>query len=47
MAALRLPLYKEQYDAESKETPFEAANQHAAGARSLVEAAAGEVSALP
>jgi hypothetical protein len=38
--------YKEQYDAESKETPFEAENQHAPRARSFVEARAGEVSAL-
>jgi hypothetical protein len=38
--------YKEQYDAQSKETPFEAENQHAPRARSFVEARAGEVSAL-
>jgi hypothetical protein len=38
--------YKEQYDAQPKETPFEAENQHAPRARSFGEARAGEVSAL-
>ena len=38
---------KEQYNAESKETPFQTADQHAPGARSLVDARVWEVSSLP
>jgi hypothetical protein len=38
---------KEQYDAQSKETPFQATDQHAPGSRSFVEARVWKVSALP
>jgi len=40
-------LNKESYDAKSKETPFQAADEHTQGARSSVKAGVGKVSPLP